>query len=99
MAKTATLTFSTSRRSGVGKRSHKKRKSSGKRRSSAGRSRNSVKALPRRSYKRGSFKRYCAAKGFKGANGACIEHALKHGTTKRKRQAVLVRTLNRIRPK
>ena len=63
------------------------------------RSKNHVGVLGRGSYKRGSFKNYCARKGFSGANSACIESALKHGSTRRKRQAVLVRTLNRIRPK
>ena len=94
MAKTVSLILSTSRGG------HRKRKSgSKKRKSSVGRSHNSVKALPRRTYKRGSFKRYCTGKAFAGANESCIKYALRNGTTKRKRQANLVRTLNRIRPK
>jgi len=46
---------------------------------------------------KGSFKRYCKKKGYKGATGRCIKHALAHGSKKRKNQAVLARTLGKFR--
>lgn len=91
MAKTVSLILTT----------HKKRKSGTKKtkRKRTPRSINAVHKLSRHSYKRGSFKRYCARKGYAGANNECIAAALASGNLRRKRQAVLVRTLNRIRPK
>lgn len=86
----------TTSRSGAGKKRKTKKTKKTKK---TGRSKNHVGILKRGSYKRGSFKNYCARNGFSGANNDCIASALKHGSTRRKRQAVLVRTLNRIRPK
>lgn len=45
---------------------------------------------------KGSFRRYCNAKGFRGASGNCIKHALKKGSEKRKKQANLARTLEKL---
>lgn len=92
--KTVSLILTTVRSGGT-----KKRKSSEKTTAKKGRSKNHVGVFGRKTYKRGSFKRYCTKGGFGGANSACIESALKSGSRRRKRQAVLVRTLNRIRPK
>lgn len=44
---------------------------------------------------KGSFTRYCKAHGHKGASEACIRRALASGSTRRKKQAILARTLKR----
>lgn len=72
----------------------------------------SVKSKPRKSASRkkkrfiagaikhkGSFTRYCNAHGHRGASQACIKRALRSGSPRRQKQAVLTRRLKNITAK
>ena len=96
MAKSISLILMPSK---SGRAAHKRKSSKTKSTKRVPKSKNSVRAFGSRKYKRGSFKRYCTKKGFKGANDACVAHGLKSSVLLRRKQANLVKTLNRIRPK